>query len=580
MSRPPTVHPVPEAVHSPPIPPEGAVPARMLNEYAYCPRLAYLEWVQQEWADNRETMEGKEVHQRVDRPEGPRATIHQRSLHLTSERLGLTAVCDLVESEGRRVRPVDYKRGKKPAVDGGAWEPERVQLCAQGLLLREHGFECHEGLLYYAGSKERQRVRFTPQLEARTLELLRQMREQFAAGQIPPPLEDSPKCPRCSLVGICLPEEVSFLRRGGDVRPMTVGPMTVRRMTVRRMTVADPATHPLVVQAPGAQVRLRAERLLVYEQGRQTASARLGELSQVVLMSGAAASASVLRECCQRGIPVVHMSGGGWFYGLTQGLPHKNVELRAAQFDAARDGDRPLHLARRLVAAKVHNSRVLLRRNGKASELTLEQLRRQVRRAEQAGDLETLLGCEGSAAQLYFASFDSMLKVVAAASSPAKGALPAFDYTTRTRRPPKDPLNALLSFAYSLLTKDWTVTLFTVGFDPMMGFYHQPRYGKPALALDLMEPFRPVIAESVVVGVINNGEVGADDFYERTGGVLLKPPARKRLIEAYERRLKQEIQHPLFGYACTYRRIFELEARLLARYLLGEIPEYPGFRIR
>ena len=155
-----------------------------------------------------------------------------------------------------------------------------------------------------------------------------------------------------------------------------------------------------------------------------------------------------------------------------------------------------------------------------------------------------------------------------------------FDYTSRSRRPPKDPLNALLSFAYSLLTKDWTVVLFTVGFDPLMGFYHQPRYGKPALALDLMEPFRPVIAESVVVGVINNGEVGADDFYERTGGVLLKPPARKRLIEAYERRLKQEIQHPLFGYACTYRRIFELEARLLARYLLGEIPEYPGFRIR
>ncbi len=113
-----------------------------------------------------------------------------------------------------------------------------------------------------------------------------------------------------------------------------------------------------------------------------------------------------------------------------------------------------------------------------------------------------------------------------------------------------------------------------------MGFYHQPRYGRPALALDLMEPFRPVIAESVVIGAINNGEVAADDFYQRLGGVLLKPPARKRLIAAYQRRMGQEIQHPVFGYRCSYRRVFELESRLLARYLLGEIPELPGFRVR
>jgi CRISPR-associated endonuclease Cas1/CRISPR-associated protein Cas4 len=531
------------------------VPARMLNEFAYCPRLAYLQWVQQEWADSADTLEGKEAHQRVDRAEGPRAEIHQRSLHLTSERLGLTAVCDLVESEGRRVRPVDYKRGKKPAVDGGAWEPERVQLCVQGLLLREHGYECHEGILYYVGSKERQRVRFTPQLEERTLELLAQMRAELAAG-IPAPLEDSRKCPRCSLVGICLPEEVNFLRRGGDVRPLAV---------------ADPAAWPLTVQVPGAQVRLRGDRLLVLDRGKQCASARLGELSQVVLMSGAAASSGVLRECCKRGIPVVHMSGGGWFYGLTQGLPHKNVELRAAQFAAAGDGERSLALARRLVAAKIHNSRVLVRRNGEPGGTTLGQLRRQVDRAEKAADVEQLLGCEGSAAQVYFSAFDSMLK---------GGAVPAFDFTRRSRRPPQDPLNALLSFAYSLLTKDWTVVLYTVGFDPMMGFYHQPRYGKPALALDMMEPFRPVIAESVVIGAVNNGEIDAGDFYERMGGVLLKPPARKRLIEAYERRLKQEIEHPVFGYRCTYRRIFELEARLLARYLLGEIAELPGFRVR
>ncbi len=160
------------------------------------------------------------------------------------------------------------------------------------------------------------------------------------------------------------------------------------------------------------------------------------------------------------------------------------------------------------------------------------------------------------------------------------GELPEFRLEGRNKRPPTDPINALLSFTYTLLVKDWTVCLYSVGFDPMMGLYHRPRYGKPALALDMMEPFRPVIADSVVVGVINNGEITPDDFVDQMGGVLLAPPARKRLVAAYERRMAQEIVHPIFGYACTYRRIFEIQARLLGRYLLREIPDYPAFEIR
>jgi CRISPR associated protein Cas1 len=207
----------------------------------------------------------------------------------------------------------------------------------------------------------------------------------------------------------------------------------------------------------------------------------------------------------------------------------QNVELRAAQFAAAGDGERSLALARRLVAAKIHNSRVLVRRNGEADETTLGQLRRQVGRAERATDLEQLLGCEGSAAQLYFSTFASMLK---------ESALPAFDFTRRSRRPPEDPLNALLSFVYSLLTKDWTVVLHTVGFDPLMGFYHQPRYGKPALALDMMEPFRPVIAESVVIGAVPHpsplpqGERGPDQHppsLPSEGGRWRPRPLRERV---------------------------------------------------
>lgn len=541
---------------APPVP--ELIPARMLNEFTYCPRLAYLMWVQQEWAESADTLDGKHAHRRVDREADSMARIHQRSVALASERLGLTAVIDLIEQTGGRARPVDYKRGKKPPIREGAWEPERVQLCAQGLLLREHGIDCHEGVLYFVASKERVRVRFTLQLVERTRELLAAMRRTLAAGSLPPPLEDSPKCPRCSLVSICLPEEVNFLARGGPVRPLAV---------------ADPETHPLIAQEPGARVRLSGGRLLVERNRETVAAARLEETSQVVLMGGAGVSSAALNECCRRGIPLLHMSGAGWFYGVTHGLPSKNVEIRAEQFAAARDHDRALPFARSLIAAKIRNCRVLLRRNGRPPAADLRQLQALAADAERARDVEVLLGLEGAAGRLYFAHFHTLLKGTAATGV-------TFDFETRNRHPPKDPINALLSFAYAILLKDWVVILHAVGLDPMMGLYHRPRYGKPALALDLMEPFRPVVADSVVAGVLNNGEIGPDDFVETLGGVLIKPAARRKLLAAYERRLAQKVRHPLFRYRATYRRIFELEARLLGRYLLGELASYPSFEVR
>jgi CRISPR-associated protein Cas4 len=136
------------------VPTPSIIPARMLNEFAYCPRLTYLEWVQREWADSADTLGGKHAHRRVAEGEPARRTVHNRSVQLTSEKLGVTAVVDIIELEGNRARPVDYKKGRRPAASEGAYEPERVQLCVQGLLLREHGFRCNEGLIYYAGSKQ------------------------------------------------------------------------------------------------------------------------------------------------------------------------------------------------------------------------------------------------------------------------------------------------------------------------------------------------------------------------------------------------------------------------------------------
>ena len=204
----------------------------------------------------------------------------------------------------------------------------------------------------------------------------------------------------------------------------------------------------------------------------------------------------------------------------------------------------------------------------------LIELKDDSRRAGRARSQSVLLGVEGTAAARYFKAFPAMI------SEALREGSASFDFEKRNRRPPTDPVNALLSFSYSLLVRAWTVTLAAVGFDPFRGLYHQPRYGRPALALDLMEPFRPLLADSVVVQVINNGEVRATDFRAAAGAVSLTPDGRRRLIAAFERRLSHEVMHPLFGYRVSYRRLMEMQARLLGRFLLGEIPAYPNFMTR
>jgi CRISPR-associated protein Cas1 len=155
-----------------------------------------------------------------------------------------------------------------------------------------------------------------------------------------------------------------------------------------------------------------------------------------------------------------------------------------------------------------------------------------------------------------------------------------FDFVHRNRRPPRDAINALLSLAYSILAKDLTIVCHAVGFDPYLGFYHQPRFGRPALALDLMEPFRPLIADSAVINAVNTRMITPKDFIQVGPAVALKPDGRKAFFRAYEQRMDTLVTHPLFGYRVNYRRVLEIQARLLARVLTGELTQYPVFVTR
>jgi len=534
------------------------VPARMLNEYAYCPRLFFLEWVDSLWAPNSDTAEGDRRHHRVDAGGGAAPLPDEgevkaaRSVELSSERLGITAKLDLLEGAGGAVVPVDTKKGR-PDRDGGPWEADAVQVCAQVLLLREHGYTVEHGEIFYAETRQRVTVPMTPDLVARTMRIAAEARATATRMAPPPPLQSSPKCPRCSLAGICLPDEVNVLAARQDSRP-------------RRLIAADPDAVPLYVTEPGTVVGIDGGRLTVSKYRELLASVRLIDVLHVCAYGNVQVTAQAMRALFERDVDVFHFSYGGWLLGLTTGLPSKNVMLRIRQVTAASRGQ--LDEARQMIAGKIRNCRVLLRRNGgEAMARRVAQLAALASQAERTEDAASLLGVEGTAARLYFEAFPDLLTGADSLPGPPFSGL-------RNRRPPTDAVNCLLSFCYGLLAKEMLAACLAVGFDPYIGLFHRPRFGRPALALDLAEEFRPLLADSTVLTLVNNREIAASDFTVRAGAVALTADGRKTVIRAWERRMTTEVRHPKFGYAVSYRRAVELQARILAARLTGELSSY------
>ena len=659
------------------------LPARMLNEFVYCQRLFFYEHIEGVFVENADTERGKAIHKKVDRgrgdlppaapvdepavepssegttpePEAATDVIHSRSAMMGSDRLGVVAKLDLIEvtvaavtaaksapdpvagdlfslaaakpQAGRAaqsVTPVDYKAGapKQGEDRNELWDADKMQLGLQILVLRDNGYACDEGVIYYRATKQRVRLPMTPELEAWIMAQIDAARALVQSRQMPPPLKNSPKCVRCSLAPVCLPDEtaamqkrVGFLSPSGTAAPsardevLTIGTeaspalprvvtnlsSTQSRETVRRLLAARDDTRALYLNTPGIRIGKTGEVLTVKDGDRTVDTVRMMDVSHIGLFGNIQISAQALHELCEAEIPVAYFSMGGWFYGMTHGHGLKNIFTRMEQFRLARIPHTALDLARRFIHGKIRNHRTLLMRlHIDPPESVVGRLKRFALDALNATSQETLLGIEGAAAALYFQHFAGMIKTrndVAdeddeipglenperdekqRAEKEAKFAQDfRFDFTKRTRRPPTDPVNALLSLAYSLLAKDCTIAAYTVGFDPYLGFYHQPRHGRPAMALDLMEEFRPLIAESAVLTAINNRMIGPEHFVRAGDAVNLTKNGRKAFFQAYEQRINSLITHPIFDYKVSYRRIIELQARLLARHLTGEIPEY------
>lgn len=319
-------------------------------------------------------------------------------------------------------------------------------------------------------------------------------------------------------------------------------------------------------------VKKRDEYLVVQYADKRKIEVPLIKVSQVVVSGDVTLTTPALHTLLERGIEVCFLSMYGHFRGRLSPPVAKNALLRQEQYRAHADTQRALTVAQACVKGKLDNMRTMLLRANRqlqdeavtTAATTIQQMIIEVPRTARVG---SLLGIEGSGSAAYFGVFGKMLR----------GSMP---FPARKRRPPTDPVNAMLSLGYTLLTQQVLGAIQVVGFDPYIGFLHQPRHGRPALALDLMEEFRPIIADSVVLNICNHHILEAQDFQEELSVVSLKPQARKKFYAKFEERLQEELQHPYFTYRTSYRHCMELQARMLGKWLTNDIPTYIPLCVR
>jgi len=582
----PAIHPRPITIHEPPPP----MPVRRLQNYAYCPRLFFYQWVENLFEESADTVAGSATHRQTDKPsqlpEDPKELelpegARLRSLALESETLGLTGKIDVCEGTDEGIEVIDHKKGSARRGENGervAKEYDAVQVAAYALLLREQGHTVSAASIYYASDRRRVPVPLTDMLFADVHRLLAEARAVAESGKCPPPLRNDARCLHCSAYPICLPNESAFWadpagRVGVPPAVSGVPPGT----SINPPQIKEPPRPPgddgeiMVVQKAGCMVGQRGGEFVVSEKGEPDRKFPRHQVRAIYLYGAVQLTAQATQACLEGGIDVAYFSPAGRFLGLLRGLPASGVDARLGQYRMFGEPGIRLKIAREVIRAKIHNQRVLLMRNGDAPDRTLRQLADLRDLTERAGDLDSLRGIEGTAAALYFEHFATMLSAKAGVE---------FTFTERNRRPPRDPLNALLSQGYSILAKELAGVCHAVGLDPFLGFYHQPRYGRPALALDLMEEFRPLIADSVAISLLNRGELAAGHFSRSASGCFLREEGRRVFWEAWFRRLDTEVTHPQFGYAMSYRRMLEVQARQLWRFVRGEAERYFGFTTR
>lgn len=532
------------------------LPISAVAEIMYCPRNFYYRVVEGAEESNYHLLVGRlQEDERNERQSISRERCHQdRAVHVFSDRLGINGIIDVVE-QGEEIYPVEYKKGLlKESLN------DDVQVCAQGMALEEMlDRQINHGYIYYAQSNARREVLFDDSLRLMVEKAVTAGWDIIRSGEVPPPVADN-RCAGCALVNRCLPFEISRI--------------TGSKSTLTRPQPGINLGRVLYVDDQGASLNKKGERILVTKDDVKLMDIPLCNLDQVVLVGTVQVSSQLIKLFLERGTEVHFISVHGRYYGCLQPSFSKNSVLRVSQHKAFQNDSTRLLYARKFVIGKLANMRtMILRHNRLLNQANLSAAASQIKaimnKIDQAQSINSLMGLEGIGSREYFNVFGDLIKEKV-----------PYDFQGRSRRPPGDPVNALLGFSYALLLKDVVTSIQVVGFDSYIGFLHRSDFGRPALALDIMEEFRPVIADAVVLTLLNKGMISQSNFAYRFGGCFLNESGRKKLYQVYEERRREMVTHPVFGYRLPLLRIIELQVRFLAKVLLGELEKYKAYQIR
>ncbi|MBW7864434.1 MAG: type I-MYXAN CRISPR-associated endonuclease Cas1 [Candidatus Hydrogenedentes bacterium] len=536
-----------------------------LHALAYCERLFYLEEVEEIRVVDDRVFAGRALHAEIEREEG-----ESRVFEVSSETLGLTGKLDAVRHREGGWVPVEHKRGRArkaltKGADPEAWPSDSLQVSAYGMLLEEAlGQPVAEGRVRYHADNKTVRVPLDQEARNRVRAALVRARELRSSLKRPPVTENEKFCVRCSLAPVCLPEE-ERLAVNPEWEPLRLFPPRDERGVIH-------------VTQPGTRIGKSGDMFVVTPLEGSEEKFPLAEVGAVALHGNVQMSTQAIHLCAANDI-AVHWFGGGGAYlaGLASGAGQ--VQRRLRQYQALADPEIAFHLAGRLAHAKVEGQlRYLLRatrgrpRDGVTSD-AVHTMRRALSGIASAESREELRGQEGIAARAWFEIFPNKLL--------AEGVPEEMRSSGRTRRPPKDRFNAVLSFGYALLHRSVMQALINVGLEPAFGFYHTPRSAAHPLALDLMELFRVPLWDIPLLGSLNRKQWDVKaDFMVSRASVWLSDSGRRKAIELYERRLQESWRHPVVGYSLSYARAIELEARLLEKEWTGNPGLFARSRLR
>jgi len=527
----------------------SSLPISLVAHTVFCPRRAWLD-AAGEKTDTDQVSAGVLAHHRVDvREERNRG---HRAVDIYHSSLGLTGRCDLLsEQPDGTVKIIEYKATpvrRRPSIT----EAMRVQLALQRMCLEDMGIHVSEQAVHFVSHHTTVPVSLTEEDFEAATRYVHETRQICEAPTAPEPLEDDPRCTRCSHIDVCLPGEAP------------------RAHVIRRITVSDPDSQVVHLVTQGSRAALSKGRMVVRSGGEELATLPVERIQGLVVYGNVDLSSALIREMCWRDLTIVWCSGTGRVWGWSRSAHSSNGLQRVRQHEASAQGR--LGLAREFVAAKIANQATLLRRSIGPTD-AVKLLRASQRAAEKAQTIDQLRGIEGNAAAVYFSMFPAML-------SPEKRADFEARWPGRSGRGATDPLNVALNFVYGILTAEAIRAIAACGLDPHAGFLHSSSRNKPALALDLMEEFRAPVADSVVIRAVNNGELTAASFSEALGSCRLTEKGRKKLIAGFEQRIQTQFRHPVVKYTTTWRRALEIQARMILKYIDGSQNRYVGITTR